>query len=298
MKRSVAGLVLVLVTVGVFAGSASTASALRCAVAVEKGTAIYSDNKCTNKAGMLQFITVVTGGTWTADGFECAVVVEPGTAVYSDSACTNKTGTLQYVKVTRYPRNFNCSTEPCRYTLKADGTGKTAHHVIVVSNSAAESASITCNQLTGEATAGAKVVTELTFTSLAYDVCTVNGLEAKAKANGCDYLLGGDGSLTIQGCAGGKIEFEIAATGCVFSIGAQGPLFGVNYHNIGEKEKTTAEVTIETKVAGLAAGVSGSKEKCGIDPSKTPITAEYTTGNSIATAETDPGGVMANAWWE
>ena len=142
MKRSVAGLILVLVTVGVLAGSASPAAAVRCAVAVEAGTATYSDaGVCKNTGGFLQFVTVNLGGTWTNDGFECAVtIVKP---IYSDNLCTNKSGTLQYVKVTRYPRNFNCSVEPCKYTLKADGTSKTAHHVIVVSNASSESATIT-----------------------------------------------------------------------------------------------------------------------------------------------------------
>jgi hypothetical protein len=29
-----------------------------------------------------------------------------------------------------------------------------------------------------------------------------------------------------------------------------------------------------------------------------PTMGEFTTGNLLLTSETDPGGVMANIWWE
>jgi hypothetical protein len=38
---------------------------------------------------------------------------------------------------------FHCTVEPCRVTLKPDGTGKTAHHVLVVRKGEA-SGSFTC----------------------------------------------------------------------------------------------------------------------------------------------------------
>jgi len=187
---------------------------------------------------------------------------------------------------------FHCSAEPCRYTLKPDGTGKTAHHVFRVKNSIGESFVFTCDQLTGEATTATKSVTTLTFTGGFGFGCTGLGSAAASRMNGCDFLYGATGTLSIKGCGG--IEFE--AGGCVLKIFEQGPLGGVAFHNIGEEGSTTTEMTAEVSGLSLAISLSGGV-KCGIDTTKTPITGEYQTGNVIITGETDPSGVMANAWW-
>ncbi len=72
---------------------------------------------------------------------------------------------------------------------------------------------------------------------------------------------------------------------------------GLKFHNIGEAAKTTTEVTVEANVEGIEVTAHGTKAQCGVDPAKT-LTGHYTTGNTLVTGETDPGGVMANAWYE
>src|ERR1044071_4586469 len=54
---------------------------------------------------------------------------------------------------------FHCSVEPCRYTLKPDGTGKTAHHVFRIVKGETSGAVI-CTTLSGEATSAKKTTTE------------------------------------------------------------------------------------------------------------------------------------------
>jgi hypothetical protein len=192
---------------------------------------------------------------------------------------------------------FHCSVKPCVFTLNPDGTGKTSHHVFIVKNQiTGESISFTCQRLTGEGTSSSSSAEEVVAINLAYDSCTVNGSSGvKVRMNGCKYLFTDFGEVWVISCNKEKsIEIEIE-TGCVFSVGETLSLFGMKYHNIGSAP--TREVTAEAKVSNIPVLVSGSKAKCLIDPVGT-IYGEYTTGNTIATGETDGGGVMADAWWE
>lgn len=192
---------------------------------------------------------------------------------------------------------FRCSVEPCRYTAKPDGVGKTTHQVFVASNAAGESVLFTCQQLTGVATTAGKTTSELTFSSLGLGLpCSVNSsTTVTIILNGCHFTYGASGTFSIKGClGGGGFELNAPSTGCALNVPEQGPVSGVKFHNVGEESKTTTEITAE--VSGLPLSGSVTKQ-CGIDLSKTPITVEYKTGNFLITSETDPGGVMANAWW-
>jgi hypothetical protein len=201
---------------------------------------------------------------------------------------------------------FHCSVEPCTATLKSDGTGKTAHHVIVIKNSIGESNAITCESLSGEATSSTKTTGTLAFKNLKNTGCKDSlGSGVTIHWNGCEWHLvsAGAGGVHIwhwTNCTkvnGVPDPVEITiSTGCIFKISEQS-LTGPIYHNIGEEAKTTTELTVEIKAPNIAVTAVGTKAQCGLDPAKTPITGEYTTGNSLITAETDPGGVMANAWW-
>ena len=178
---------------------------------------------------------------------------------------------------------FHCSVEPCRVTMKQDGTGKTAHHVISFTNGVS-TIQTTCNAVTGEATMSSKTSAELTVSNIKGEGCTIAGQFSTLTSNGCHYLIKSAGTLTIT-CPVGK-EIENNGVGCNYNIPAQGPIKGVGLHNIG-----TTEVTGELKVP-LTVNATGASCPWGA------VSGEFVTGNVLLTGETDPGGAMANLWWE
>lgn len=184
---------------------------------------------------------------------------------------------------------FHCDRESCVGTVKSDGSSTTAHHVFVLLNNVGESVSITCNTLSGEGSLISQTANELTVSQVQYSGCKFGGYPAEVRMNSCKYRFTASGEVTIEGCQAGKsIEVEVPETKCIVTIAAQGPLKGITYHSIGEKVKDTTEVTASAKVAGIAVTLDGSSGQCIIDPSKTPIKTEYTTGNTIISPETDP----------
>jgi hypothetical protein len=203
-------------------------------------------------------------------------------------------------------KEFRCSVEPCRVTLKPDGAvgSKTAHQVFVVENKGTEikeSVAFTCEQTTGEGTSSKKTAKELLIKNISYDGCNVIGGGAvTVKMNGCNYFFKAEpGTVTIQECEAGKqIEIKLG-TGCVFTIGSQGPLAGIAYHTSGVAPNR--ELTLETDVHGIRTTIADNgndtKALCGIEPAA-ELEGTYTTGNTILTGETDPGGVMAETWFE
>ena len=202
---------------------------------------------------------------------------------------------------------FHCEkAEPCRATLKPDETAgtKTAHHVFIVKgkNGAGESVSgsFTCNQLTGEGTAK-ETSSELTITGLAYDSCNIAGTPVTVDMNGCDYLFaaGPPGTVTVTCPEGKQIELTVIAAGvtkCVVTVGSQGPLAGITYHDakVGGVAKT--EITVEALVKNIHGFAhKGCLAYLGFEGTFTE--AEYTTGNTIVTGETT-AGVHVATWYE
>ncbi len=204
---------------------------------------------------------------------------------------------------------FHCSVEPCTWTLQPDEVSatKTAHHVIQIDDLIQKTSIFyTCNRITGTGTTKTKTSPEITFEKIEYDGCLNQlGVVTKVKMNGCHYLFkttatAPEGTLTIQGCEKDekgnpkKIEFEAEKSGCITTIPEQGPLAGVVYHlHQGKFEFVTAELNIQK----ISVTLDGDLAKCGIEP-KHFLEATYTTGNTLFTGESDPGGVMANAWYE
>ncbi|MET0558845.1 MAG: hypothetical protein ABW065_09280 [Solirubrobacterales bacterium] len=189
---------------------------------------------------------------------------------------------------------FHCSVEPCGYTLKPDGTGKTSHQVFAATNSAGESLSFTCPEISGEATTAGKTNSILSVSSLGMGVgCTGFGAAASYRLNGCRFAFGAAGTLAVTNCPKG-IEFEVGATGCILRISEQGPVNGVVFHNIGQEASNTTEITGEISKLPLAGALIGTTAQCLINVTKTPITFEYRTGNFLLTGES---GSMANVWW-
>lgn len=130
--------------------------------------------------------------------------------------------------------------------------------------------------------------------NLKYDKCnTPFGTTVVVDFNECDYSLSAAGTFQIKCPAGKKIEFTFAS-GCIGTVGPQGPLNGITYANVG------GQITTSVNIANIAASLDGTTLECGIDPSKTPITLEYTTGNTFLPGEKDPGGGEegeAETWW-
>ena len=207
------------------------------------------------------------------------------------------------------PAEVHCHVEPCAYTLEADGTEATAHHVFVVKNSIGESVSFTCTKLEGFGTSNKKTATEVEFTNLVYTHCTAAGGAVAVRMNNCKYNFTAAGEVTVTGCtAGKKIEVEIVSTGCIITVKEQA-LSGIKYHNIGTTATPPAasntHITAEAKVPIPTPEVDGTTAQCLIDVSKTPFSSEYTTGNTTITGFNDPagtpadqhGGTRADIWW-
>jgi hypothetical protein len=169
--------------------------------------------------------------------------------------------------------------------------------------------SFTCNTLTGYATSSAKTVTTLTVTDLKYATCTANGQPTVVRVNGCHYDIQAAGTVTIQCPAGKVIEVEIVETKCIATVGSQGPLTGIGFANEGVTNavppQTTTATTTTAKVPNIAVTMDGTTAQCLLDVTKTPITSEYTTGNTTVTGFTDPAGTPADShsnvttdvWW-
>jgi len=206
---------------------------------------------------------------------------------------------------------FHCAVAPCAITLAPDTSltdPTTTHHVFVVKNSIGESVSFTCDQLHGYATSSIATPTALLVTSLDYTTCKANGQATVVRTNGCTYEIKAAGTVTI-GCEAGKaIEVEITGTGCIATVAAQGPLTGISFANRGTKGQNpaTTDVTVKAKVPGIKTTLDNAAGgKCLLDETKTPITAEYTTGNTIAVGFNDPagtpadkhGGTKVDVWW-
>ena len=206
---------------------------------------------------------------------------------------------------------FHCSVTPCRVRGRQDGTGKTAHQVFIVENAAlTESVSFTCETVSGEARYEGKTTKEVTLTNINYGEdgknCTVNGSPGfTVDTEGCDYLFTSERNANARAvvhivCETGKeihmtFRNSEGATVCTFNIPDQ-RVEGISYHNIGEEAKTTTEVTTEAAIAGIKVTATGTTAGCKINPSQT-LTGTYTTGNGIATGETEEGA-MANGWWK
>jgi len=210
---------------------------------------------------------------------------------------------------------FHCSVEPCRATLAPDeavGT-TTAHHVFVLKgkkNGVEASASFTCNQLTGEATSSTKTTSELTFTNLVYKnsagevKCKVGAAESVVvNFTSCDYNFKSTGGSTASAqvgllctTAGDGIDINIAGVLCykVTPFTAT----GLGYKTVGTEALKNRLVTATANVTVPAASVDAPGKGNANCPLDEVSSAVYTTGNTLVKAETDPGGVAAEAWFE
>jgi hypothetical protein len=183
------------------------------------------------------------------------------------------------------PALFHCEVEPCTITGTKHGTGKSAHHVFDVPGNG----SITCNEITFDATLAEKTTTTITATGVAYHGCTFLGQAATVNMNGCDYTLHASTQVSIQCPLKNEITFE--AAGCQVHIPPQGPLNAVHYSTF--KPGTVDEITVAPLVTNINGTATGGCPAAGAF-----TTGEYTTGSVIATGETDTvTPTMVNITW-
>jgi hypothetical protein len=193
---------------------------------------------------------------------------------------------------------FHCSVEPCRFRFSPDGEGKNAHHVFIIDDKQiGEGLIITCGTISGEGTQLNHTAAEITVTNISYKSCTLGGSSSLTiNMSECSYLFAASGTVTIK-CPE-KQTIRAETPGCVYRIPPQGPLTGISYTTIGSSPNR--EITVATNVKGIAVTIEGFKSACILDPSHS-FEGTDTTGNSIATAETDPEPpgtpVMADGWW-
>lgn len=184
---------------------------------------------------------------------------------------------------------FHCSVEPCRYTLKPHGTvpSKESHQVFLYNSSdGTVSLTLTCNEISGEATSAAKTSSELTVTNISYRGCG----ESQVSMNSCTYIFAAAGTLATQCPVGKLIELKFGGvlSGCILTIASQAPHAGLKFQT---GLKTNKElITVQNLVEGLSATSNG----CGLGSG----TIKFTTANSFLTGETDPGGTTASLWFE
>ena len=195
---------------------------------------------------------------------------------------------------------FHCSVEPCIVTMKPDGAvpNKTSHHVWIFTQ-LSTSVSMTCNQLTGQATSNVKTAKTLTFTNLQYHTCNIAGSASTVNMNGCTYLFTASGlntaSMTVTCPVGKKIEIVEPVTGCVISIGSQPAVAGIKTHDPQTGGIPKTELT--TEIAATFEKEVTANNKCGgFGIAEGALIGHYTTGNVELAAETH-SGVHASLWF-
>jgi len=200
---------------------------------------------------------------------------------------------------------FHCNVEPCRLRAKNDGTGKTGHQVFVLNDTSGHEVSFTCPTITAEGTSSLKSSSATLFTNINYGTeCSVNGQPGiTIVTTGCGYEFLSAGGATGAGfnivCETGK-QIEVRIPNCTFTIAGGQKLTGARYHNIGKESETTTEITSESNnIKGVAVTIlsGGTEANCHVNPTQA-LSAEFITGNVIATGETDVASpVMGNTWW-
>jgi len=197
---------------------------------------------------------------------------------------------LRTANETRHPQRLRSElAETTTVTSTADGTGKTAHHVIEL-----DGGTVTCSSASFEGSQSGKEATELTVNPT-YKECTFSGTPVTVSTGGCAYGLHASKEFAIKSRAGKncatepiKVEFE----SCKIEIGPQGPRELLGFHNI--KPGAVEEVTMEMSLTGIAYKATGAKCLKAGEFSD----GAYKTGNTILTGAKPGGGAMVNYRWE
>lgn len=221
-------------------------------------------------------------------------MIKTGNSVFQPlSSSFSRLGTeyklLRTINEDRHPIKFRAKGLETKVTSTADGTGKTAHHVID-----AAGGSLTCSSVTLEGTQAAEVAIELAV-SATYKECTYLGQPTAVSMGGCGYVLHSGGELDIasragKNCATEPIKWE--AAGCKIEISPQNGRELLTFHNV--KPGSVTEITMGMNVTGIAYKATG--ESCAKKGELTD--GAYTTGNTILTGAKPGGGEMIDYSWE
>jgi hypothetical protein len=195
---------------------------------------------------------------------------------------------------------FHCAQVNCVFTASPDGTvgTKASHHVYVVSNSEGASVALTCEQLTGSGTIAPKTSSLLTLnTGLAYHGCKDSaGNPVVVDFNGCDYTFTSGGLAGVTCPEGKKIQVTYGPEKkCTAEIGTFEDRATITYTTIGVTPNRHVTVAANVTNIPVSYPAGSTTANCLLDPSKTPITSAYTTGNT--TVKATVGGVAQDGWW-
>lgn len=188
-----------------------------------------------------------------------------------------------------------------RFTQLPDGTGKTAHWLLDISNAEKSiQMSVTCNEVLGEGLATGPELSDITIVTPSFSGCTIAGHTATAQNQGCSFTYTSGGGFDIVKAAGHLCEhtreaivFTDTVAECTVEI-AQMELTGVGYHTVkleGESQTViTAQLNEQAKFTYEARGSA-----C---PFGTTSNGTLTTWNSILTGEEASfGKLMLNVEW-
>lgn len=191
-------------------------------------------------------------------------------------------------------------------TLLPDGTGKTTHWVLNISNAGGtEKVTLTCNEVVANEKEKDGLVTgpefaDFTIVTPQFKTCAVAGTAYTAANNGCSFTYKSGGELAIVPagvhlCEENKREdlvFSNAAADCTIEIGKQN-FTGIGYHTVLEAGTEQTNITVEqTGIKNVTYEARG--KGCPFGQTKN---GEIATGNQIITGESTFGGAMVSVNW-
>jgi trypsin-like peptidase len=189
----------------------------------------------------------------------------------------------------RHPQKFRSELAETAVTSTADGTGKTAHHVIE-----AGGATLTCASASFEGTQTGTAARELALAAT-YKECTYGGVATTVSMGGCGYVFHSSGEFDIssrtgKSCATEPMKWE--AGKCKIEVLPSFAHELLTFNTI--KPGTVNEVTTGINVTGITYKATGE----GCAKKGEFSNGAYTTGNTILTGAKTGGGAMVNYRWE
>jgi len=191
---------------------------------------------------------------------------------------------------------FHSETAITTLTVKTDGTGKTAHHVLDY-----VAATVTCSGITGHGLINGTTTATTVTVEMQYEgPCTFVGQEAVISMGSCDFTYTSHGTLSFTdstggSCAANPATFTVPSPPCTVTVSNAGGrnqnLEGANYHNLGSG--SNREITVESTVTGIHYTAHGA----GCPKTGTFEDGTRTTANFIIKGET-ASGATTGVWWE
>jgi hypothetical protein len=138
---------------------------------------------------------------------------------------------------------------------------QTAQNIFTVKNTAGSGIQVKCSVATFEGTSSTTSGTDLTITPT-YSGCTLGGLAATVKMNGCKYTFTGAGSaaltanVDIVGCTASK-TITVTKGNCTIAVGEQSGLTHVVFTSEGSASEM--DVLATATVSNISSTQTGSE---------------------------------------